>query len=68
MNEPTDMYVPCLLYLKMRDVYQMTLVLSSNDNDGYWHYYQVSSPPPTHVRLTLFTALHAKQKCTTQQW
>ena len=30
-----DMYVRCLLYLKMRSVYHMTLVLPSNDNDGY---------------------------------
>ena len=34
MNEPTDMYARCMLSLKMRDVYQMTLVLPSNDNDG----------------------------------
>ena len=27
--------VRCLLYLKMRIAYQMTLVLSSNDNNGY---------------------------------
>ena len=38
MNEPTDMYIRCLLYLKMRNIYQMTLVLSSNDNYGYWHH------------------------------
>ena len=38
MNEITDMYVSCLLYLKMRNVYQMTLVFSSNGNDGYGHY------------------------------
>ena len=35
INERTDINVRCLLYLKMRDVYQMAFVLSSNDNDGY---------------------------------
>ena len=33
MNAPT--YVRCLLYLKVRDVYQMTSVGPSNGNDGY---------------------------------
>ena len=40
-NQQTCTYA--VLYLKMRNVYQMTWVLSSNDNDGCWHYYQVSS-------------------------
>ena len=41
MNEPTDMYVRCLLYLKMRNAYQITLVLSRSDNDATDTIYQV---------------------------
>ena len=33
VNERTTRRVRCLLYLKMRNVYQITLLSSSNDND-----------------------------------
>ena len=61
MNEPTDMYVRCLLYLKTLNAYQVTLVLSRNDNDSYWHHYQLSSLTPLGVRFTIFySTLHVK--------
>ena len=43
INEGTNRHTRTLLYFKMRNVYQMALVLSSNDNDGYWHHLQASS-------------------------
>ena len=62
MNAPTDMYVRRLLYLKMCDVHQMSLVLC-NENDGYRHYYQVSS-------LTCWTrcAIKLKARAGREKW